>query len=191
MLNDMRALASLLLPVVLLASCKLGGKSDKAGEAQAVEAEKKEWYDVAKLSAGLRPQVALDANRRLGVKDPADLTYYDLALSLGEDLKTFELEQTVWFTHTGRKPLSDLVFRVFANARKTAADPAPIVFRSGECVDSPCNISSNTAGVITVTPANPLAKRPRRRPCAATWPSVNSMRFVNERIASSARPITT
>lgn len=115
------------------------------------------WYDAAPLSEALRPGVSRAAKEALGLKALEDLPLYELKVTFGEDLRTFSLEQTVWFTNRESTPLDDLVFRLFANARKGPDERPPLVLVSGQCPDVECTSHWDARSVLWIRPATPIA----------------------------------
>lgn len=145
------------LALGLVASCAGAGAQDSAG-----------WYDAAPLLASLRPAARATVVRQAGIAHAEDLPLYDLELSVDPAAATFTLREELWFTNTERRPLSEIVLRVFANVVPvTRGTPPPVTLQSGSCTGgagvAPCGVTAETPSAIVVVPAHPLAPRGRVR----------------------------
>lgn len=119
------------------------------------------WYDASDLLASLRApeRGGVVAQAQLG--SASELPLYELSVELADDLRSFELEQTLWLTNRAGRPLSEIVLRVFANA----VGEAPLVtLVRGECQGGPsCRVETASPSAIVVRPAQPIAPGERVR----------------------------
>ncbi|MCA9605787.1 MAG: hypothetical protein KC619_09340, partial [Myxococcales bacterium] len=108
--------------------------------------------DTTSLLEALRPAERTRLRRR-GVAAGA-LPRYRLEVELADDLRRFDLDETVVWTNDAGRPLSSVVFRIYVNAVASA----PLVeLVSGECLDNvSCNTSMPSADTIVVQPAQPV-----------------------------------
>lgn len=117
-------------------------------------------YDAAPLLESLRPEERARVPGQAHV-NADDLPLYALTIDLADDLRTFELDETVWFTNRTGRALSSVVFRVWVNA----VAPEPLVeLLEGECLDNvSCRTSMPSASAIVVQPVRPIADSGRIR----------------------------
>lgn len=131
-----------------------------------------QWYDPAPLLASLRPsaRAALPASAGLTRLDAIPL--YDLELDANPEAQSFRVRQELYFTNLERTPLADLVFRLYANGTRRAANGAvimpPIRLLRGGCrdergVELSCTVLAESSAVITARPAQPIAPDARIR----------------------------
>jgi hypothetical protein len=119
------------------------------------------WYDAAPLLTHIRSDHYGDLTSVLGGRRLEDVTLYDLEMSVGEELQSFELRETIYVTNSERAPWPELVLRIYANE----APPHDAVSMSGgRCLDGiGCTITAISPTVIRVRPARPLAPGARLR----------------------------
>ncbi|MCZ7677398.1 MAG: hypothetical protein M5U28_00920 [Sandaracinaceae bacterium] len=124
-------------------------------------AQRGDWYDASDLLASLRApeRGGVVAQAQLG--SASELPLYELSIVLADDLRSFELEETLWLTNRAGRPLSQIVLRVFANA----VGEAPLVtLVRGECQGGPsCRVEAASPSAIVVRPAQPIAVGERLR----------------------------
>ncbi len=117
-------------------------------------------YDAGPLLESLRPNERTRVPQQAGVAAAA-LPLYDLRVELADDLRRFDLDETVTWTNDAGRPLSSLVFRVYVNA--VAAQPL-VELVSGECLDNvSCTTSMPSADAIVVQAAQPIPAGGRLR----------------------------
>ncbi len=117
-------------------------------------------YDVAPLLESLRPDERARVPRQAGV--PADaLPLYAMTIDLADDLRSFELDETVWWTNRSGRALSSVVFRVYVNA----VAPTPLVeLLEGSCLDGvSCTTTTPSPSAIVVEPASAIPDGGRLR----------------------------
>ena len=126
------------------------------------------WYDATPLLVSLRPAARATVVREAGIRRAEDLPLYDLDLAIDPAAATFTLREELWLTNTERRPLPEVVLRIFANVVPTSrATPPPITLRGGSCTGgagiAPCAVSAETPTAIVVRPSRPLAPGARMR----------------------------
>jgi len=117
-------------------------------------------YDPAPLLESLRPSERARVPQQARVGADA-LPRYALTIDLADDLRSFELDETIdWTNRTGRAHAS-VVLRIFVNA--VAAQP-PVELVSGECLDGvACTAQAPDPSAIVVRPAQPVPDGGRLR----------------------------
>ena len=154
----LKAMRLFCVALILLAfGCRLK-KSPAEAEPKPVA-----WYEVEPLLEALRPGIADAAKDALKLDALEQLPLYDLKLTFSDDLKTFSLEQIVWFTNRESQPLDELVFRLFANARKGPNERPSVVLVSGECLDVECTSNWDARSVLWIRPPTPIKPGERLR----------------------------
>ncbi len=115
------------------------------------------WYDAAPLLTHIRS----DQHGDLTGQRLEDVTLYDLEMSVGHELQSFELRETIYVTNSERAAWPELVLRIYANE----APPHDAVSMSdGRCLDGiVCTITAISPTAIRVRPARPLAPGARLR----------------------------
>jgi hypothetical protein len=99
---------------------------------------------------GLRPALRAELpERELG-----PLPFYNLDLTLRDDLSGYTLVEELVFTNTTHTSLADVMLRVFGNSGPA---PALIVFEGGQCADQECRVTNPSPSVIRVQPKAALA----------------------------------
>jgi hypothetical protein len=131
-----------------------------------------QWYDPAPLLASLRAQSRATLPAAAGIARLDALPLYDLALDADPEAHSFRVREELYFTNNEAAPLADLVLRLYANTTQRTAQgavvlPALRMTRSGCRADSgadvPCAITADSASVLTVRPAQPIAPGQRIR----------------------------
>ncbi|MEZ4226136.1 MAG: M1 family aminopeptidase [Polyangiaceae bacterium] len=140
----MRRFASLAVCSLVLgcSSCDRSARGPKSG------------YDATPLLESLRPSEAGRAEKQLAT--PLDaLPYYALELKVAQDLKSFELKETLYFRNTGSEPLSDVGLRLYVNATR----PTPLVtLKQGSCLDGlSCTVQPHGGSALVLKLKEPLA----------------------------------
>ncbi|HEY2370812.1 MAG TPA: M1 family aminopeptidase [Polyangiaceae bacterium] len=118
-----------------------------------------DWYDPQLLTSDVRPDVLAGLLRAAGPLD--QLTLYDFDLSIGDDTRTFLVDERVYFQNRSSAVLHDLVFRIYANT-PPGRDP-PETFMRGHCVQTACTVQAEGRDVVVVHPAEPIAPGGRLR----------------------------
>ncbi len=111
-----------------------------------------QWYDASDLvgSLGAREQRSIASE----VGDLTALPLYELTIDLAPDLRSFELDETIWFTNGAGRPLADVVLRIFANA---TGEPL-VELVEGACLDGvACRTEPVSPSAIVVRPDRPIA----------------------------------
>jgi hypothetical protein len=104
--------------------------------------------DLTTKLVGLRPALHTEPlERELGPLNA--LPFYDLDLTLKDDLSGYALAEEVVFTNTSAAPLPDVMLRLFGNS---ASEPPLIAFQGGECVARECTVTSPSPTLIRVQP---------------------------------------
>lgn len=117
-------------------------------------------YDAAPLLRSLRPNERTRVPRQAQVAT-TDLPLYAMTIDIADDLRSFELDETVWFTNRTGRRLSSVVLRVWVNA---VSQPPLVELVEGECLDNvSCTTSMPSASAIVVRPARPIAVGGRLR----------------------------
>jgi hypothetical protein len=97
---------------------------------------------------GLRPALHTESlENELGQLDA--LPFYDLDLTLKDDLSGYALAEEIVFTNSSATPMSDVMLRVFANS---TTQPPLVVFEAGDCSGGECAVTSPSPSVIRVQP---------------------------------------
>lgn len=123
-----------------------------------------EWYAADELLDTLRAGERAGVLRQAQLGAASELPLYDLTLEVADDLRSFTLEETAWITNRTGRPLSEVVFRVFANATGPAGEAPLVTFVSGGCLDGlSCALEASSASAIVVRPAQPIAPGARVR----------------------------
>lgn len=153
-----------------MAALSLGALSACALKPRPAHAQ---WYDPAPLLASLRAQARPTLPAAAGLARLDQLPLYDLELDATPETHSFRVREELYFTNTEGGALPELVFRLYANsaARPTQNGavvlPALRVTRSGcrseSGADVPCAVINDSASVLTVRPAQPLAPNARIR----------------------------
>lgn len=121
------------------------------------------FYDMAPLLETVREADRATLNERLEVASLDALPYYDLHLSLADDLHGFGLREVLHFTNTEDAPMRSVVLRVFINATPAEEGPQVTLLR-GACLDGvECEIEATSPTTIEVRPATPVAPGARLR----------------------------
>lgn len=121
-------------------------------------------YPTEALLASLRPaeRATIVRDAELGALE--DLPRYELRLELGDDLRSFELDETVHFTNRAGRPLGEVVLRIFANAVGEPGERPLVELIEGECLDGvSCATSQLSPSALAVRPERPLAPGARLR----------------------------
>jgi hypothetical protein len=114
--------------------------------------------DVAPLLESLRPSVRADLPSELGPLER--LPYYELDMTIANDLSSYTMRERIEFTNTTRTPMRDVVVRIFANS---APGPAAVTVRSSSCgapTGSPtvaCRVETVNPTALRIVPARALA----------------------------------
>jgi hypothetical protein len=116
------------------------------------------WYDPRLLTDDVRPDVLKNLSTA-GSLD--ELTLYDFDLVIGDDTRTFLVDERVYFQNRSSVALHDLVFRIYANT-PPGRDP-PETFLRGHCVQTACNVQAEGRDVVVVHPVDPIAPGARLR----------------------------
>lgn len=117
-------------------------------------------YDAGPLLESLRPNERARVPRQAGVAAGA-LPLYELDVQLADDLRSYELAETLTWTNDAGRPLSSVVLRLWINA----VSPQPLVeLVEGACLDDvSCSTSMPSADAIVVAPATPVPAGGRLR----------------------------
>jgi len=110
-------------------------------------------YDAAPLLESLRENERARVPRQAG--GPAhELPLYALTIDLDDDLSSFEVEETVWWTNRSGRSLSSVAFRIYVNA----VSPSPLVtLVEGSCLDNvSCTTTMPSASALVVEPAHAI-----------------------------------
>ncbi|HEY8427432.1 MAG TPA: M1 family aminopeptidase [Sandaracinaceae bacterium] len=120
-----------------------------------------DWYETDDLLGSLRPAERSAVVAQAGLGSASELALYEIALQLADDLRSFELDETIWFTNRAGRPLPEIVLRVYANA---VGDEPLVSLVRGECLDGlACSVSEVSRSAIVVRLARPLAPDGRLR----------------------------
>jgi hypothetical protein len=117
------------------------------------------WYDPHLLTSDVRPDVLKNLAATAGALD--EIPLYDLDLSIGDDTRTFLVDERVYFQNRTNVTLHDLVFRIYANT-PPGREP-PETFLRGHCVQTTCTVQAEGRDVVVVHPAEPIAPGGRLR----------------------------
>jgi len=115
-----------------------------------------QWYDASPLLVSLRPEARTGLTNALGVAQLEELPLYDLDVSYDPDAASFTLGEQIWFTNRTTAPLTDLVFRIYANAAPPDSGPQ-VRLVSGSCVDDlRCGVTMASPSAVRVVPGSPI-----------------------------------
>lgn len=114
-------------------------------------------YDAADLMTTLRAPERRTVVAQAQLQNASDLPLYELTVDVGDDLRSFALEETVHFTNRTGRPLSEVVFRVYANAIPVPGEAPLVSFVEARCDGTSCRTAQSTPSTIVVTPATPIA----------------------------------
>ncbi len=118
------------------------------------------WYDPTPLLVSLRPNVRAGMPKAAGVRDLKDLPLYDLHITLDARRRAYILKQKTWYTNSGKAPMDEIVFRLYANTvgtEKRSSNEIPVRFLEGRCEnDMQCTVTADGASVIRAKLASPL-----------------------------------
>ena len=117
------------------------------------------WYDPQLLTNDVRPEVLASVAATAGPLD--QLTLYDFDLSIGDDTRTFLVDERVYFQNRSNVELHDVMFRIYANTPQ-GRDP-PETFMRGHCVQTACTVQAEGRDLVVVHPAEPIAPGGRLR----------------------------
>jgi hypothetical protein len=123
------------------------------------DAQVSSWYDPKLLTSDVRPEVLAGLEATTGPLD--QLTLYDFDLSIGDDARTFLVDERVYFQNRSDVALHDLVFRIYANTPQGREPPEKLL--RGHCVQSTCTVLAEGRDTIVVHPAEPIAPGGRLR----------------------------
>jgi len=115
-------------------------------------------YDAESLLDHIRPTERAGLAAALGVGSLAELPFYDLHVSVDDQLRGFGLRESVTVRNGEARPWRDVAMRIFVNAT-TAPGAAPRVrFVEGRCLDGlSCDFEQPSPSVILVRPSSPVA----------------------------------
>src|SRR5690606_13957171 len=106
------------------------------------------WYETGDLLASLREAERAGVVAQAGLGSASELALYELRVELADDLRSFELDETIWFTNRAGRPLSEIVLRVYANA---VSDEPLVSLVRGECLDGvACRVGDAARSAIVV-----------------------------------------
>lgn len=109
----------------------------------------------ASLLDGLREEHREGLEAQLEVASLEELPLYDLHLAIDDRLRGFGLRETITYTNDERAPMSEMVLRLYANAR--GEDGAPVELIAGSCLDGvACTVAADGPSVIRVRLATPI-----------------------------------
>lgn len=115
--------------------------------------------DADAMRQALRSAERAEAARRAGVPSVDALPRYDLTIDLADDLRTFELDETVRVTNRSSRPWGTVVLRVWANTVVPAGEPPRVELASLRCLDGArCRHEAPSADAIVVHPARPVGR---------------------------------
>jgi len=117
------------------------------------------WYDPKLLTDDVRPEVLANLATTAGSLD--EVTLYDFDLTIGNDTRTFLVDERVYFQNRSKVELHDLVFRIYANTPQ--GREAPETFLRGHCVQTACTVQAEGRDIVIVHPAEPIAPGGRLR----------------------------
>jgi hypothetical protein len=121
-------------------------------------------YPTDDLLTSLRPAERATVLRDAQLASADALPLYELTLELADDLRSFELDETVTFTNPVGRPLADVVFRIFANAVVPPGERPLVELIEGECLDGvSCATTQTSPSALVVRPSQPLAVGARIR----------------------------
>jgi hypothetical protein len=116
-----------------------------------------QWYDAADLTSTLRNAERRTIVQQAQLTNANELPLYELNVDIADDLRSFTLEETVLFTNRTDRPLSEVVFRIYANAIPIEGETPLVSFTSGECVGVSCRTAQTAPSTLVVTPATSIA----------------------------------
>jgi hypothetical protein len=137
-----------LVALVALASMRAAGASAQAGGG----------YDARPLMASLRPAERARVPRQAGVPRPEALPFYDLTVDLADDLRAFEVEETLRVENRSRRAWGSVVLRIWANAVTPPGGSPLVELVSLECAGAPCRAEQPSPDAIVVHPARRVAR---------------------------------
>ena len=112
------------------------------------------WYDAAELLAALRPSERAGAVTQAGLADASELPLYELDVTVADDLGSFTLAETLWYTNRSGRPQSEIVLRLWAN--RTDREQ-PLTLEEARCVEAPCTLERISPRAIALRLATPIA----------------------------------
>lgn len=120
------------------------------------------WYDASDLVATLRSSERSSIAAQAG--GTTELPLYELTIELAGDLRSFELDETIWFTNRAGRPISSVVLRIFANAVGEPGERPLVDLVEGECLDGvDCQTQQTSPSAIVVRPEQAIAPDGRLR----------------------------
>lgn len=121
-------------------------------------------YPTDDLLASLLPAERATILRDAQLSSADALPLYELTITLSDDLRSFELDETITFTNRVGRPLADVVLRIFANAVVSAGQPPLVELVSGSCLDGvSCTVEAASPDALVVRPAQPIVEGARLR----------------------------
>lgn len=122
------------------------------------------FYDTAPLLETVREPDRSTLAERLEAASLDALPYYDLHLAIADDLHSFGLRETLYFTNRESAPLDTLVLRIFVNATPPEDLGPQVTLVRGACLDGvACTVTATAPTTIEVRPSAPLAPGARLR----------------------------
>lgn len=113
--------------------------------------------DAADLLSSLRPQERDRAAREAGIDSPSALPLYDLTIDVADDLRTFQLDETLAVTNRSPSAWGSVVLRLWANAMTPPGEPPLLDLVSLECLGRiRCRYEQPAPDAIVVHPEAPV-----------------------------------